>query len=1827
MGWSHLLLLSSFAGFFVFSNGQPGNQPPTWVASSYSILTQGISESTPVGTSLCKLKCNDKEGDTVVYSLQTGKAVRVLSDGTVILAYQLDAEQRDTVGYSLTFVCGDIYPDGSYRHPQLVVANVEISVNDANDNPPVFQVDNPNGYAFYIHENAAINTVVETSIKTVDIDRTVNAELKTMYLICNSPNATERSNLPESSKAMCEKFRLNYTQIGEGIYRAIVTLIDALDYETRPVYTSKIVAIDGPGLAVSFTSTVNIQINILDDQDMPPLFTNPGETASVSEAAAVGSTVMNFGISARDGDTGDRRAIALTIVDDPKNAFNLTTPVEATPGQGIYTSMLIIRNQLDRETNPGAYMFVVMATELDGNKSRTDASATATYSVFVSDINDNAPTFVQTLYVVNVTEIDSNVNASASSMQITGLHINCYDRDEPSNARYTVTIVQQTIGVGPNAKNVTDAYSISPDFQNFTGNASLFLKVENAVYLDYDNPDYRIHTVVLVAREQGTKEMFSGSTTVSLYIQDLNDNAPVFTRSASSVNVSENTVPPVVLLTVNATDKDSGANGQVRYTLEESVAGVFSIDSVTGQLSLIAQLDYETTTEYLFLVFATDQAADSRSSQTQVTVTVLNYNDMPPRFRQSQYQTAVNESSLLFQNPITVQAVDNEAGSNNITYRIISGQSSNNAFVLNPVTGELTLRSFLDFADTPKNANGNNTGVFILVIEASDNGQPPLTNTANVLVSVIDENNHPPVLDPTNYYAVLYETAKEGTPVVRIIGNDSDAGDNGKLTFRLGEGSTDNFAVDDVTGWVKVGPAPFDYDVQNYYRLIIIVTDGGAPQKSATAFVFVNITDSNNKDPSFAEVLYLLNVDDRNATGTVIRTIPATDPDKTASLEYSIMTNTIIGRNPDNNAITSTSPYDYTQAFGVNANGGIYIKNKLDHNIMAETTFSLLVRDKNTEVGTGTATTQITIIIRGEVVQRITFDTVSQVFMNEDARPGYSPLTVTARDVNNQPVHNYQKVNGSAYFTVDSYSGRVSLVREIDYENDTAPNHLHVVVIVAYSANNQQSATASVSINIVDVNDNNPVFQQTSYTAEVSETALYPTTVVTIFATDADSKSYGPLGFSLTGFDSDDFTIFADPLSSGPQTSRRGQVIVAQGKKLDYNRRSQYELTLIVGDNEMMAATSIRLFGIAQLIINVIDENNNSPEFKESRRSLSIAETAEIGESIATIYATDADKGPNGDIVFTLEQDPKAPSVSGLQLFSIGQVSGIVSVAQSLIGHGNQQFNFLVRAQDRGDVPNYTTMELSIKVISTEQNDGNPQWFYPPMDHTVYVPENVNNYTIRDPYNSNNTAFFDVTPRTGPNVTFALSPYSEGYSKFSISAKGEITVITALDREEKDTYQLIVIAKDSLDPVNHTSARQLLVVVLDVNDNNATYTNPKNYPACHAIDRPLHLYVKENSGINVSVANVTACDPDTPENAAIIYELYNGNEYCYRSNRMSAFRLDSNGQLITLRNIDYEQDKEFNMCVLATSVKPVIFSRKKRSFDMNQMENITNVAYINIMILDANDNGPKFTTPTAVGIVQTVPGNGPVLTLSAIDPDGPSNSVTSYRIETSVYYPPGDEPSSPFSGAFNFRDNKGVLYATMPSYQGYSGGRFVLKVVATDSLNSSFSDSQTVTIYVYERGQAVKVILNQKPADGSKYGSYIVSELDQVSSTYQFLFLRVSEHITEKSYDLSKTDVCFLAVDSTSKNILNIRQVVNLLSESRYQNILRRREYLFIDEGQCFPTASSESSIKWRDLWWVLVAVAIFIFVCCVILIILVCILYDRYKRYMETRKTYLISQ
>ncbi|XP_059170112.1 cadherin-23-like [Physella acuta] len=1862
MGPGCLCLIALYAGLSHIVQGQ--NQPPTWDVSSISVFPQGFSEATPLGTPLANLKCNDPEGDPITYILRLGNNVRVFANGTCVLSGKLDFEAKDPLGYDLTFACVDVNNVGQYLH-EWVEIRTQISVNDANDNPPKFETDSVEGYSFYISEDAPVRTMLKPSIRIRDLDRTVNARLDKLYIICNSPFPSELSNLTQSSEETCKKFMLNYTQEDEGLYTASLTLIDKLDYETRPVYSSKLVAIDAPGVTPQFTTTVNVQINVIDAQDVNPIFINPGTSTSISEGAPVGTTLGSLTIAARDGDFGDKRPVDLTFLTE-NPVFNLSQVVPSNTTDGVYQTFLIVRSQLDRERT-ATYDISILATELDKTSlNRTNATAIGNYSVFVTDINDNPPRFNQTQYSINVTELEGG----SSSIQIANLHIICSDPDASPNNQYTISIVNQTFpaaysvspdttfsDLSPNNQYTISivnqtfpaaysspnnqytisivnqtfpaAYSVSPD-TTFSGLANVFLKIDKPEYLDYDNPLYREQTVVLVARETNTPERYSGSTTISLHVTDVNDNSPVFKEGLYTLNVSEN-VSSYQFPAITATDRDSGDNKLITYSLSGATSNLFSINNETGVVSLRGALDYETNTQYVFLVSATDHGSPPRSSQTQLVIYVLNVNDVAPVFSPPSYQTSVTESSLTFLNPVVVYASDNEVGTN-ITYRILSGDP-NQSFAVNALTGEVTLVKNLTFEDTPVTSTGSHTGVYTVVIEASDNGQPPLKATAQVRVSIIDENNHSPVFQVTNINKELSELAPAGTLVAKLNATDADSGDFGKITYRIGAGQSDSFFVNETTGTVTVNSNnSFDYNVKNNYILIIYATDGGVPQKTATATITVTILDANNKNPTFGMLIYSREVDEKTPINTVtetpinteVLTVPATDLDTNALLSYYISDVTAFDRN--GNQLTSTIPYNYKDAFGVRSNGTIFVKGSLDKSLAQEIRFQLVVRDNNTQFGTGIGTTQISLSITGVAESTIKFDPFSQVFMNEDAELGYQVITLTARDPSNIPVDNYTRLSGSPSFDIHPSIGRVTLIQKIDYENDAEPDHLHQLIVRATNKNNTAMATATVTISIVDVNDNNPVFQYPLYDVSVPESFTYPMEVVSIYATDADSKSYGPLEFTFSGgLDADDFTIFHEEIPSGALTSRRAHILVAAGKALDYNRRDSYDLTLLVGDNLDLKFSNTRLYGTAQLRIKVVDENNNSPIFKELARNISIPETADVGTSVAAAIATDADRGRNGEITYSLEPDSAVNISTDTTLFSVLPSLGTIYVARPLLGLGGNKYYLQVRARDGGDVPNSSLMKLVINILSTEDNDGNPKWLQPDSGFVLYAPEETPGYVLNI---QNVTTFLKVDSRHGSTISYFLSPYGPYMNNFKInSSTGEITITGRLDREVQDTYQLLVYAEDHYNNSVFQSGRQFLVQLWDLNDNQATFTNPKKYAGCQVIDRPLVIKVEENTAANVTIYILKACDADAPPNNGILYSLYNDNLYCSDNNNKSALRLEPDGRLVTQRIIDYEQDKEFLMCVRASSsVLPTFQGRKKREFDLTKVNTtLDNVAYISVQVSDQNDNGPNFPQGQVEAVIQTDPKSGPVLFLDAVDPDGAGNNLILYRIESSAFYPQNGA-AVPILGAFTIRGDKGALYPSLPSYQAYSEGHFVLTIVATDASNK-FSARQTIKIYVHEKGEALKLILNLQPDTGFNQAQTLVSKLNQISSNYLFSYLQVSEHRTLNGFDSSKTDVCFLAVDTQTDTILNIREVASLLDKSQYSNVLQQTQFRAFDRGQCYPSQSSEQNVKWRDLWWVLVALAIFIFLCCLILIVLVCILYSRYKRYMETRKTYMMAQ
>lgn len=251
------------------------------------------------------------------------------------------------------------------------------------------------------------------------------------------------------------------------------------------------------------------------------------------------------------------------------------------------------------------------------NISLSDGSATDYATVFIKviDVNDNSPVFGTASATITVLE---NTPAGNS---IT--HVSATDMDEGFNG-----LVVYTLKGGEGKMDID------------TSGLILLEKV-------LDREEQGFYNLTVIASDQG-QPMLSTALNLTVIIDDVNDNTPVFSLNSYEVRVPEDEVLGKALLTVSATDRDAGANALVKYRIVSqqpaTSSPVFLVDLTTGQLSLSQQLDYETIKQFEVEVEASDGGQPSLSTKTLVVVHVLDVNDNPPEFNQAAYDIFVFEN-------------------------------------------------------------------------------------------------------------------------------------------------------------------------------------------------------------------------------------------------------------------------------------------------------------------------------------------------------------------------------------------------------------------------------------------------------------------------------------------------------------------------------------------------------------------------------------------------------------------------------------------------------------------------------------------------------------------------------------------------------------------------------------------------------------------------------------------------------------------------------------------------------------------------------------------------------------------------------------------------------------------------------------------------------------------------------------------------------------------------------------------------------------------------------------------------------------------------------
>uniref|UniRef100_A0A8D0EGL2 Cadherin domain-containing protein n=1 Tax=Strix occidentalis caurina TaxID=311401 RepID=A0A8D0EGL2_STROC len=243
---------------------------------------------------------------------------------------------------------------------------------------------------------------------------------------------------------------------------------------------------------------------------------------------------------------------------------------------------------------------------------------------------------------------------------------------------------------------------------------------------------------------------------------------------------------PRSILRVTATDLDKDNNALVHYNIiSGNSRGQFSIDSITGEIQVVAPLDFEVEREYALRIRAQDAGRPPLSNNTgMASIQVVDINDHAPIFVSTPFQISVLENAPLGHSVIHIQAVDADYGENSRLEYKLTGVSADTPFVVNSATGWITVSGPLDRESVEH---------YFFGVEARDHGSPSLSASASVTITVMDVNDNRPEFTQKEYFIRLNEDAAVGTSVLSVTAIDRDV--NSAITYQITGGNTKWFRL------------------------------------------------------------------------------------------------------------------------------------------------------------------------------------------------------------------------------------------------------------------------------------------------------------------------------------------------------------------------------------------------------------------------------------------------------------------------------------------------------------------------------------------------------------------------------------------------------------------------------------------------------------------------------------------------------------------------------------------------------------------------------------------------------------------------------------------------------------------------------------------------------------------------------------------------------------------------------------------------------------------------------------------------------------------------
>ncbi|XP_068133885.1 protocadherin alpha-5-like isoform X6 [Hyperolius riggenbachi] len=550
-------------------------------------------------------------------------------------------------------------------------------------------------------------------------------------------------------------------------------------------------------------------------------------------------------------------------------------------------------------------------------------------------------------------------------------------------------------------------------------------------------------------------------------------------------------------------------------------------------------------------------------------------------------------------------------------------------------------------------------------------------------------------------------------------------------------------------------------------------------------------------------------------------------------------------------------------------------------------------------------------------------------------------------EINSRMLHIVSR-NEKEYFQVNLQNGILFVKETIDREM-LCPNTPFCIIPLQVIVD-KPVQMYHVDVEIEDINDNVPAFSSEEYNLVVSEIRPAGSRFPLKRAADPDLGTNTITNYELSA--SDCFMLdFQKHLN---------QIISLElvlKKSLDREKQAVHNLTLTAYDNGKP-----RLSGSTEIIIHVEDLNDNAPSFDQPFYQCTVTENSPKGVLVFKLNAIDLDQGRNGEIFYEFS-NMGMEQIS--RVFSLDKTTGEIRVKGEVDFETTNMYEIQIDAIDNGEHPMVGHCKVLVTVIDV--NDNPPQMAVTSL--SVPVPEDSPQGTTVAIVNVNDND-------SGSNGKVSCYVSESTFFRLTQSIVGvfALTVNGPLDREKKDTYEVVITAKDEGSPSLSVS-KTLKIFVSDVNDN-----------APHFQQLADTIFIKENNPPGTHVYTALASDRDMGQNSFITYSIADGTIAGIPISSYISINPE-NGKVFALVSFDHEQITYFQCHIKANDAG---------------LPPLNSSLALNIFIEDINDNAPDF-SPLYSGITvktpkSTQPGHL-VAKVKAVDQDSGYNALLSYHLK------------------------------------------------------------------------------------------------------------------------------------------------------------------------------------------------------------------------------------